>query len=188
MVARSTVLSYVCGGVLGGVMSERVLHTLAIGCPMRWPRMECGMPASEGGPHDFVTGRRAVTCPGCKAVVDKDPVETFGAPAAMSAYVDWANGDDSGISSKALLSAITGVNFLPHPWSPHPPSDCWDFGRCYRLVECFPELREKLHVVVEKQPQWSHVITHWPELSAIYEKMGGEWSEEMYAILKGGEP
>src|SRR5690606_25893902 len=86
-------------------------------------------------------------------------------------YVEWANGDDSGISSLTLLSAITGVNFLDdgrHRWRPDIPHDPSDFGRCVRLLDSFPELRPQLSKVAEKHSRWAPHVERWAEFEALY--------------------
>lgn len=150
---------------------EPVSHVIVPNCPIQWVRFECGMPADRAPKGDLLTNHRySATCPGCKAVVDKEPRPTYGAPASMKAYVEWANGPDSGISSRTLLSAITGVNFTflhgrNYADVPHDPAD---FERCFRLLERFPELRPQLGKVAEEYPAWNRLVERWVELEAMY--------------------
>ena len=61
---------------------------------------------------------------------------------------------------------MTGSNFS----RPDIPYDGGDFGRCYRLLQHFPEWRERLHEMSEKYPMWGPMVEVWDELSALYEK------------------
>lgn len=145
-----------------------VSHAIAEGCPVQYLRMECGMPAKGAAKHHVIAGhRQSVTCPGCKAVVDRDIKPDYGEPASMKAYAEWACGDDSGVSSLTLLSAITGVNFRWR-WRPSTPSDHWDFGRCVRLLDRFPELRPQLGKVADKHADWAGLVAAWADLEALY--------------------
>lgn len=50
-----------------------------------------------------------------------------------------------------------------------PPSDPSDFGRCYRLLKLIPEWRPRLSEVAARYRQWTALIEHWDELTAMYE-------------------
>ena len=43
-----------------------------------------------------------------------------------------------------------------------------DFGRCHRLLERFPEWRERLPEVADKFPVWRGLVAEWDRLTAIY--------------------
>lgn len=159
---------------------QPIAHAIAIGCPMQYLRMECGMPAKGAAKHHVIAAnRRAATCPGCKAVVDKEPPEYFGEPPEMKPYADWANGPDSGISSKTLLSAITGVDFARGRHDA--PYDDDDLGRCVRLLDRFPELRPQLHKVAEKHAVWTGLVAVWGVLEALHRD--GD-SERVYRVIR----
>lgn len=144
-------------------------HVVVENCPIQWLRFECGMPMDRAPKGDMLAPNRwSATCPGCKAVTDKEPRPTYGAPASMKPYVDWANGPDSGISSRTLLSAITGRSFLPYRFGPDVPHDPADFGRCVRLLDNFPELRPQLAKVAEEHPRWAGHVARWAEFEAMY--------------------
>jgi hypothetical protein len=173
---------------------EPVSHVLVENCPIQWLRFECGMPADRAPKGDLIAPSRwSATCPGCKAVVDQEPRPTYGAPESMRAYVEWANGGDSGISSATMLGAITGHNFLndgrvgSYRWRPDVPHDPGDFGRCYRLLERFPELRPQLHKVAEKHPEWARLVERWAELEAMYRaaiESGADEAPELYEAIQ----
>lgn len=56
--------------------------------------------------------------------------------------VDWATGDDTGVSSEALCRFMLGLK-LGH-WSNSAPSDAADRGRCIRLLNLIPEWWDRL--------------------------------------------
>lgn len=55
---------------------------------------------------------------------------------------DWATGNDTGASSKALMRYMLGLK--PSSWGFFAPSDADDRGRCVRLLNLFPEWLERL--------------------------------------------
>jgi hypothetical protein len=83
----------------------------------------------------------------------------------------WLNGPDTGTSSKTIYSVLYRQVFGPDMGSPHCiPYDPDDFGRCYRLLQRFPEWRSRLGEVANKYPLWLPFVTHWDELTDLYEE------------------
>ena len=80
--------------------------------------------------------------------------------------IDWLLSNDTGISSKTILSVMTGSH-LKCPDVPYDPSD---FGRCHRLLALFPGWRARLPEVAEQFPIWRPMVDAWDELDAIYEE------------------
>ena len=170
-----------------GKPKELIHHLIQEGCPAKYVRMVCGMPAKGAAKHHMIAFHRAhVTCVDCLRELENVPLPQFGAPASMKPYVDWVNGGDSGISSKTLLSAITGVNFMDR-FGPGVPRDPADFGRCYRLLERFPELRPQLSKVAEKHPVWTRLVERWSDLEVMYRAAidsGAETAPELYRAIQ----
>ena len=80
----------------------------------------------------------------------------------------WLMGNDTGISSRTIASAITGMQLSENYDIPYDPSD---FGRCYRLLKKIPEWQElMMHKVVIAFPYWKPFIDHWKEMEQLYEK------------------
>lgn len=83
---------------------------------------------------------------------------------------NWPRSRDTGVSSWTIYSVMRGMD------SPHarysPPQDPADFGRCYRLLNLFPEWRERLKEVAAKFPEWRKLVRKWSAL------------EETFAVLK----
>lgn len=80
----------------------------------------------------------------------------------------WWKGLDVGMSSAAMFAT-----FADQPWQLAAdkmgcgavPRDSADFGRCLRLLNLFPEWRDRLGEVAAKYPgQWQAVIARWTEL------------------------
>lgn len=57
-------------------------------------------------------------------------------PDVMKRVIEWLSGDDTGASSKTILSTIYDTN--PKSRNSCTPQDPGDFGRCYRLLKKFP--------------------------------------------------
>jgi hypothetical protein len=86
---------------------------------------------------------------------------------------EWLRGPDTGLSSRTIIGALTG-NGYALGWGgvieTTVPMDPSDFGRCYRLLKLFPDLRARLPEVAEKHWQWRGLVDAWPELEALYEE------------------
>lgn len=88
--------------------------------------------------------------------------------------IAWRNGDDTGLSSIALVSHFMG---WPNPGrskgdSTRHPDDSDAFGRCSRLLKAFPEFRERLDEARSLSIHWNAIIEHWDELEALYGGIG----------------
>jgi hypothetical protein len=77
----------------------------------------------------------------------------------------WFAGDDTGLSSKHMAAVAGGLK-----GNGRTPADPDDLGRCLRLVEAVPEVREHFPAIAASTEQWGAVITHWDELEALYRK------------------
>lgn len=84
--------------------------------------------------------------------------------------IEWLMGYDTGISSKAMVSVFTG-KAAKGLWDMDTPRDPDDFGRCYRMMNQFPEWYSRLDEIPEVFPNWGPMIGAWPELCAMYEKV-----------------
>jgi hypothetical protein len=83
--------------------------------------------------------------------------------------IEWLLSGDTGVSSKAICAVMTG-SAKRDGFDPDTPHDPDDFGRCYRLLKCFPEWRERLPEVAAKHPKWGPMVAVWDELTALYEQ------------------
>jgi len=67
---------------------------------------------------------------------------------------------------------------------PHDPDD---FGRCYRLLELFPDWKSQLGKVAERFPKWSPFVREWDTLTTMYEAALSSKSNlatEMYEFMQ----
>jgi hypothetical protein len=80
----------------------------------------------------------------------------------------WLRSGDTGVSSIAIYTAMLGgptpILRSDQNW-PHDPSD---FGRCFRLLERFPDWRNDMSKVSKMFPAWAPIINVWPELEDLY--------------------
>ena len=80
--------------------------------------------------------------------------------------LEWLLGDDTGVSSRTIMAAVTGTPLNPSKVGA--PYNITDFGRCYRLLQCFPAYRARMEALA-KYPVWQPYLAHWGELTALYE-------------------
>lgn len=81
--------------------------------------------------------------------------------------IDWLMSGDTGTSSKTICSVMTGSD--TPKFGPDVPHDADDFGRCYRLLQLFPDWRRRLPEVAAVHPKWGPMVAAWDELTALYE-------------------
>jgi hypothetical protein len=103
-------------------------------------------------------------------------------------YLAWFAGTDIGISSKVIWLTMMGMPMQLLGWPrPSPPQDPSDFGRCYRLLNRFPEWRQRLPEVAEKYPAWRPMIREWEKLTEMYEhalEVQAQKAPEMYDLMQ----
>lgn len=89
-------------------------------------------------------------------------------PGDLLQYFRWSQSDDAGISSRTIVHALTGAEVL-HPYHASPPLDAGDFGRCVRMLDLFPWLRDGLHQLPALHANWPAALSReWPALEALY--------------------
>ena len=98
----------------------------------------------------------------------------------MKEEINWLLGSDTGSSSKTILSVMTGTEYA----HPSVPCDPGDFGRCYRLLEKFPQWKYRLVEVSNKYPEWKKLITDWHYLSVSYVQGEVTGRDELYKMIK----
>lgn len=81
---------------------------------------------------------------------------------------EWLRSGDTGVSSKAIFTAMTGRAGILLKADDNWPHDPSDFGRCFRLLERFPDWRKDMAKVSAAFPAWTPIINVWPELEDIY--------------------
>jgi hypothetical protein len=75
-------------------------------------------------------------------------------------------GGDMGLSSNCIADVmIIGMGTGDYPL------DGADFGRCYRLLQVFPEWRKRMPEVAKAHPGvWEHLVEAWDALTVFHEK------------------
>lgn len=53
-------------------------------------------------------------------------------------------------------------------WRSNTPSDPDDFGRCFRLLQRFPEWRLRLQEVADRFPEWQPFVDNWIRMEQLY--------------------
>lgn len=91
--------------------------------------------------------------------------------------IEWATGDDTGTSSKALCRFMMGI-----PGDYQPPSDADDRGRCIRLLNLVPEWWDRLD---EMATIPSHGEVHFWSTRG-FEIREDSWKEQIPLIKKEG--
>lgn len=86
----------------------------------------------------------------------------------------WLLGTDTGESSKTIFSVMTIApgESLKGSRGAY-PLDADDFGRCFRLLERFPEWRARLPEVAKHFPAWKKIVEAWPEMEALFAPVNG---------------
>lgn len=81
-------------------------------------------------------------------------------------WLNWLQGRDTGISSKTMFSALTGIPVVCYDI----PYDIADIGRCIRMLKACPELRNSIYKVSDKHIEWQPFIDCWKQLEIDYEE------------------
>lgn len=108
-------------------------------------------------------------------------------PADIPKLGDWLLAGDTGVSSETMAAIALGATVASSTrrWglgdAPHDPSD---FGRCYRLVQAVPSIRQDFERIAQAVPAFRAILREWDGLCAIYlrDLPTGE-SAELYARI-----
>lgn len=92
----------------------------------------------------------------------------------------WLLSSDTGVSSKTICRVALGVK-----GEMAPPRDPADFGRCYRLLEKIPELRDTMSQLPKQCPDWQPLVDNWEELERMWrEESPTGRAPKMYERMK----
>jgi len=97
----------------------------------------------------------------------------------------WFQGHDTGTSSETIWSVMTGypIQRADAPWDPA------DFGRCYRLLESFPEWRGRLGEVADEHHAWIPFVKHWALMEDLWREESPSGScPELWEMMKALRP
>lgn len=96
----------------------------------------------------------------------------------LLAVAEWLIGSDIGVSSKYMASvAITG-KVTKSEWLDATPFDAPDLGRCVRLIEKAPTVRNCFPILRQASPVWAAYVDHWDELTTL-------WHQGDYRVTTG---
>lgn len=91
---------------------------------------------------------------------------------------EWFGSNDTGLSSKAIaLFLSSGAS------TGHVPSDCDDFGRCYRLLKHMG-WENRITEMAEASGRWAALVGIWPQLTEAFEKQD---YKAVYFLIKDVE-
>lgn len=104
------------------------------------------------------------------------------------AELAWICGTDTGTSSLTIFSVLAERGYLATNkghYLGNPPWDPDDFGRCYRLLELFPQWRGRLREVAAKHKAWRGLVDNWSELESLYmEELPKRTAPKLYERMK----
>lgn len=93
--------------------------------------------------------------------------------------IDWATGEHTGMSSKALCRKMLGIRASSN-WGYPAPSDASDRGRCIRLLNLIPEWWDRLDEMASIP---SHRLTYFHPNNKL-EVVEEGWREQIPLIRK----
>lgn len=73
------------------------------------------------------------------------------------AIATWALGRSTGASATCIVRHMMGMDVFPDDY----PRDDGDFGRCEKLLEAVPELRDRLPEMAEVGDMWAKMVENW---------------------------
>lgn len=121
-----------------------------------------------------------------------DPTQKKALPLEQ-AYTRWLSTGDVGSSSKVLSRAIC-YELQPSPlWeaeddSFNHPGDWSDFGRCVKMLDAIPQLRDNLQVMRWMSPAWALIGASFSRLEALYRSNAPDLPGFSEAVVQGLAP
>lgn len=102
---------------------------------------------------------------------------------AVESFADWGECEDTGMSSEAVWKATLGLfSDKSYPFDPS------DFGRCYRLIQRFPEAMGGVRALADRCGVWRHLAARWDDLVALYEEEAPSGkAPKLYALMQALE-
>lgn len=102
-------------------------------------------------------------------------------PQDIKDLAEWLVSCDTGISSKTMAAIALGGEKGRFN-APYDPSD---FGRCYRLVQKVPAIRNAFDRIGELEPCFAGILLNWDELCSLYERdLHTGQCKELYMLIK----
>lgn len=85
-------------------------------------------------------------------------------------------GDEFGISEQTIWFCMTGNSVDEHGT----PKTAYGFAKCLRLLNKFPQYRNRLSEVSSIFPEWKAIIDNWSELEKRYKTIKSEEDEKAF--------
>lgn len=93
---------------------------------------------------------------------------------------EWLAGDDTGLSSKSLAREFLGLSHDQDRYFKgiNYPLDPADIGRCFRLIEMCPPVRDAVFSLATKSDMWKKLSERWDEIYAsMNNEVGIHWQK-----------
>lgn len=95
-------------------------------------------------------------------------------PLPIGVFQTWLALGEHGVSSLAIVRALTGVAVGAQralsPTGHDYPRDPADFRRCELLLRAVPQARDHLHLLGDGSPQWAALVAEWGQIRELIEK------------------
>ena len=89
--------------------------------------------------------------------------------------MQWMQGHDTGVSSKAILAYMLGGADVDDDSYPRDPAD---LGRCLRLLRKCPEWKPRIREMGKFGPVWRALTERWDEIAASMDaEVGIDWEK-----------
>ena len=86
----------------------------------------------------------------------------------LLAVAEFLASRDTGVSSQYMASVAIAGKVTKSEWLDATPSDASDLGRCVRLIEKAPTVRNCFPILRTASPAWASYIDHWDELTTLF--------------------
>jgi hypothetical protein len=101
----------------------------------------------------------------------------------LLAVARWLCGNDTGVSSKYMAAVALAGKPIKSQWGDSTPQDAPDLGRCVRLIEKAPGVRDTFPALREASAVWAAFVDHWDELTVLWHHGGyHETTDRMNAL------
>lgn len=89
---------------------------------------------------------------------------------SFSQLGEWFISRDTGVSSEYMAAVHIEGRILPSLWGDSSPGDAPDLGRCVRLVEKVPAIKDSFPIIRQASPVWASYIDNWDELTELWHR------------------
>ena len=103
----------------------------------------------------------------------------------MLRLTGWLIGKDTGVSSETMVAIYMGHTESKSHFRFNTPWDAWDFGRCVRVVEQIPEIKEAFGKIGKLVPNFKNILENWDELLEVYQQeLPNDKFPKLYKLLQ----